>query len=185
MSSSSIRHRAGVPRRGGTTRLAGCFLAVVLVALSVGTLAGHAHPEVSGQGRGRPESAGDILLHNLLVLLAVALLALLSVGLLAVLYLLTSFWLVGFQVGQSWQQHGLAPTLDGLVWHAPLELAAFTVGAATATMQSRRLWAHLLGGGHERLVVAELAGPLLRGGLMSLVLLVLAALVEASVSAGR
>lgn len=183
--SASATRRPGAPRRRGTTtRLVVAFLAVVLVALVAGTVAGHAHPAVAGRSRGRPAHAEEILQHNLVVLVVVGVLALLSVGLLAVLYLLPSFWIVGFQVGQSWQQHGPGPTLHGLLWHAPLELTAFALCAATATVQSRRLWT--AAGGRERGATraAEVVGLLLRGWVASVGLLVLAALVEASLSAG-
>lgn len=173
-------------RPGATSAATAGFLVVVVLAMAVGTVAGRSHADVDPHGRARPASTGELLQHNLVVLAVVAVLALLSVGLLAVLYLLPSFWLVGFQVGQSWRQHGLGATLDGLVWHAPFELAAFALGAGSSAVLSARLWSRALGGGGPgRAPAPGDVVALLRGWTTSLVLLVLAALVEATASAGR
>lgn len=120
------------------------FAVVIVLGSVLGALAGTAlhDPSIEPVGRCRPFA--QILSHNAAVLAVVFVLAIVSVGSLAALYLLVSFWVVGFQIGQAVAARGWRFTADGLVWHLPFEVLAFVVVPAGATASGLSLWARVV-----------------------------------------
>lgn len=123
--------------------LAGCFAAVIALGIASGSMAGYAlsDPAMRTAGQCRPFTA--ILGNNVGVLGVVVVLAVVSIGVVAGLYLLYVFWIVGFQIGQSVAVSGWGFTVDGLIWHLPIEPLAFIVASAGAGRSGWALWAML------------------------------------------